>query len=154
MDILGIGFPELVLLFIIVLLVMGPEDMQKTARTIGRWLADLRRSDVWRSLVQLRRETQRALYQVEREVNLEENLREVERSLEKELRQAVTFKPLESSAEASKAEADEPAQGKASATATAEASVVEEAPPSPSRSGPDTPVAEDEPASPPAEEAL
>ncbi len=58
MEFLGIGLPELVIIFVILLLVMGPEDLQKTARTLGRWVHRARSSEVWRSLNALRREMQ------------------------------------------------------------------------------------------------
>ncbi len=94
MDILGVGFPELVLIFVIILLVMGPEDMQKTARNLGRWIGKVRSSEVWRSLDQLRRETRRFLYRVEQEAQLGQ-IREIDRALAEETRQAMEFKPLE-----------------------------------------------------------
>ena len=38
MEILGIGTSELVFIVIIALIVLGPKDMQKAGRTIGKWL--------------------------------------------------------------------------------------------------------------------
>ena len=38
MEILGIGAPELIFIFLIAIIVLGPKDMQKAGRTIGRWL--------------------------------------------------------------------------------------------------------------------
>src|SRR5919107_5227117 len=48
MDILGIGAPELIFILIIAIIVLGPKDMQKAGRTVGRWLNQLVRSDSWR----------------------------------------------------------------------------------------------------------
>ncbi len=42
MDILGIGFPELILIFIIALMVFGPRRLPEMAVKIGRTIADLR----------------------------------------------------------------------------------------------------------------
>ncbi|HEY57130.1 MAG TPA: hypothetical protein G4O04_01030 [Anaerolineae bacterium] len=138
MDILGVGFPELVLLFVIILLVMGPEDMQKVARTMGRWLAQVHQSEVWRSLVQLRRETQRIFYQMEQEASLKD-MREIERTLEKELRQAVVFnKPMDAGGAT-----NEPPEG-----STGEAAPSEQAS---SADGPEAPAAGEEQAPPPPE---
>lgn len=125
MDILGVGFPELVLLFVIILLVVGPEDMQKAARTMGRWLAQVRQSEVWRSLVQLRREMQRIFYQMEQEASLKD-MREIERTLEKELRQAVAFKPMDAGAPA-----NESPEGSAGEAETSEQAPSADAPGAP-----------------------
>ena len=48
MEILGIGAPELVFILLIAIIVLGPRDMQRAGRTIGRWLNQLVRSDSWR----------------------------------------------------------------------------------------------------------
>lgn len=42
MDILGIGFPELILIFIIALMVFGPRRLPEMAIKLGRTIADLR----------------------------------------------------------------------------------------------------------------
>jgi Tat protein translocase TatB subunit len=55
-----VGFAELVLLFVIGLLVLGPERLPKVAAEIGRWVGRARRT-----ATQLRR-------QLEREVELNE----------------------------------------------------------------------------------
>ena len=54
MDILGVGFSELIFVLIIALLVLGPKDMEKTGRTIGQLLNRIIRSDGWKALQQLR----------------------------------------------------------------------------------------------------
>ena len=48
MDIFGIGPTELVFIILIALIILGPKDMQKTGRTIGRFLRNLTTSDGWR----------------------------------------------------------------------------------------------------------
>ncbi|MDX1378961.1 MAG: hypothetical protein R3307_08940 [Anaerolineales bacterium] len=48
MEILGIGFSELAFVVIIALIVLGPKDMQKAGRTIGKWMRDIVTSDGWR----------------------------------------------------------------------------------------------------------
>lgn len=42
MDILGIGFPELILIFIIALMVFGPRRLPEMAVKVGRTITDLR----------------------------------------------------------------------------------------------------------------
>lgn len=48
MEILGIGINELIFIIIIALIVLGPKDMQKAGKSIGRWLRDLTQSEGWR----------------------------------------------------------------------------------------------------------
>ena len=42
MDILGVGFPELILIFLIALMVFGPRRLPELAGKIGKTVADLR----------------------------------------------------------------------------------------------------------------
>ena len=86
MEILGIGAPELVFIVIIALIVLGPKDMQKTGRTIGRWLNQLVQSDSWKAFQQTSREIRNLPTNLMREANLE--LAETE----KELRKATDFR--------------------------------------------------------------
>ncbi len=71
MEILGIGAPELVFIIIIVLIVLGPKDMQKAGRTIGRWLNTLVHSDNWRVFQKTSRELRNLPSNLMREANLE-----------------------------------------------------------------------------------
>ena len=48
MEILGIGFSELAFVVIIALIILGPKDMQKAGRTIGKWMRDIVTSEGWR----------------------------------------------------------------------------------------------------------
>jgi sec-independent protein translocase protein TatB len=48
MEILGIGFSELVFILLIAIIILGPKDMQRAGRTLGRWLNQLVRSDSWK----------------------------------------------------------------------------------------------------------
>jgi len=56
MEILGIGMPELIFIFIIAIIVMGPKDMQKAGKTIGKWLRSIVTSDGWKMFQQTSRE--------------------------------------------------------------------------------------------------
>ena len=40
----GIGFPELLLILVIALVILGPEKLPQIARTLGRGLAEIRRA--------------------------------------------------------------------------------------------------------------
>lgn len=47
MEILGVGWQELIFIFIIALIVLGPKDMQKAGTTIAKWIRSILMSDVW-----------------------------------------------------------------------------------------------------------
>ncbi len=40
----GIGFPELVVIFIVALLVLGPERLPQVAKTLAHWVQEFRRA--------------------------------------------------------------------------------------------------------------
>lgn len=80
MDILGVGWQELIFIFLIALIVLGPRDMQKAGKTLGRWLNQLVRSDSWKALQQTSRELRKLPNTLMKEANLEE-LQEAERAL-------------------------------------------------------------------------
>ena len=86
MEILGIGAPELMFVIIIALIVLGPKDMQKAGRTIGRWLNQVVRSDGWKAFQQTSRELRNLPTNLMREANME--LAETER----EIRKATEFR--------------------------------------------------------------
>ena len=50
MEILGVGLPELAFIILIALIVMGPRDMEKTARTVGTTLRKIVKSDAWQAM--------------------------------------------------------------------------------------------------------
>lgn len=56
MELLGIGPLELLTIFVIILIVLGPKDMVKAGQTIGRFLRQIIMSDTWRSMQQMGRE--------------------------------------------------------------------------------------------------
>lgn len=73
MDILGIGMPELVFVVIISLIVLGPKDMQKAGRTIGKWLRSIVTSDGWKIFQQTSRELRTLPNKLMRDANNELN---------------------------------------------------------------------------------
>jgi sec-independent protein translocase protein TatB len=82
MEIFGIGASELVFILIIAIIVLGPKDMQKAGRTIGRWLNQVMRSDAWRALQRASQEVRRLPTHLMREANLDaEDLREMDREI-------------------------------------------------------------------------
>src|SRR5512140_37252 len=84
MEILGIGPSELLFIVIIALIILGPRDMQKAGRTIGKWLRKVVTSDGWRLFQQTSREIQTLPNRLMREAALDE-LREVQNDLRQPL---------------------------------------------------------------------
>jgi sec-independent protein translocase protein TatB len=84
MEFLGIGPSELLFIIIIALIVLGPRDMQKAGRTIGRWLRRVVTSDGWKIFQQTSREIQTLPNRLMREAALEE-LQEVQKDLKQPL---------------------------------------------------------------------
>jgi sec-independent protein translocase protein TatB len=84
MEILGIGPSELFFIIIIALIVLGPKDMQKAGKTVGRWLNNLVRSDGWKAFQQTSKEIRTLPTKLMREANLEvaEMDKEVRRAMD------------------------------------------------------------------------
>lgn len=86
MEILGIGASELVFILIIAIIVLGPKDMQKAGRTIGRWLNQFVRSDGWKALQRASQEIKRLPTNLMREANLDaEELRNMDREIRRSI---------------------------------------------------------------------
>ena len=91
MDILGIGPTELAFIILIALILLGPKEMQKTGRTIGRFLRDLTRSDGWRAFRDTSREIRNLPTRLMREANFEELQKDVGK-IGQELEEAIDVK--------------------------------------------------------------
>lgn len=88
MEIFGIGPQELFFIILIAIIVLGPKDMQKAGKTVGRWLNGFMRSDGWRAFQRASREIRNMPTTWMREANLEE-LKE----MDKEIRNAIDPRP-------------------------------------------------------------
>lgn len=73
MEILGIGTSELLFIVIIALIILGPKDMQKAGKTIGKWLRNIVTSDGWKIFQQTSRELRTLPNKLIREANEELN---------------------------------------------------------------------------------
>jgi sec-independent protein translocase protein TatB len=71
MEILGIGASELVFIILIAIIVLGPKDMQKAGRSIGRFLNQLVRSDGWKVFQRTSNELRNLPRNLMREANME-----------------------------------------------------------------------------------
>ena|SRR5688572_6375462 len=79
MEILGIGWQELIFIVIIALIVLGPKDMEKAGRSLGRWLNQLVQSDGWKVFQRTSSELRNIPRNLMREANME--MREVEKEI-------------------------------------------------------------------------
>jgi len=72
MEILGIGPLELFFILLIALIVLGPGDMVKAGRTLGRFLRKIITSPEWRTVQKASRELRYLPNRLMREANLED----------------------------------------------------------------------------------
>jgi len=72
MELFGIGPLELVFVLLIALIVLGPEDMVKAGRTIGRFLRKIVTSPTWRTVQQTSRDLRYLPNKLMREAGLED----------------------------------------------------------------------------------
>lgn len=83
MELFGVGPLELLLILLIALIVLGPRDMIKTGRSMGRFLRKTILSPTW---VKMQREIRNLPYQMMREAGLEEEDLRIKADLEKAYR--------------------------------------------------------------------
>src|SRR5512142_2182432 len=84
MEFLGIGPAELVFIVLIAIIILGPKDMQKAGRSIGRFLNQLVRSDSWKVFQKTSAEIRNLPRNLMREANMEvaETEKELRRTLD------------------------------------------------------------------------
>ena len=83
MEILGVGPSELIFIIILAIIVLGPRDMQKAGRTIGRWLNQASHSDLWKLVRDTSSELSNMPRKWMREANME--LWEAEKDLQNKI---------------------------------------------------------------------
>lgn len=88
MEILGIGTQELIFILLIAIIVLGPKDMQKAGKTVGRWLNRMMRSDGWRAFQRASREIRNLPTNLMREANLDDL-----RNMDQEIRNSIDPRP-------------------------------------------------------------
>ncbi len=128
MEILGVGPLEIILVIVLALVVLGPQDMVASARKMGAWVRKIARSELWREIMDTSREIREIPVTLIRDSGLEEtvnDLRQTGQEVKSEMGQAtaelsaeVQQATTELSAEAEQARAE-------AAQATVEALPVE-----------------------------
>lgn len=87
MEILGIGASELIFIAIIAIIILGPKDMQKAGKTLGRWLNQLVKSDGWKIFQRTSSELRNLPRNLMREANMDMQ------QMEKDLRKSIDPRP-------------------------------------------------------------
>ena len=129
MDIFGIGPTELVFIILIALIVLGPKDMEKTGRAIGRFLRDMTKSEGWRAFRDTSRELRNLPNRLMREANLEDLEKDVGK-IGKEIEESATVKGFGTWGDPSAAKS-KPPQPKPDAAEAPEPQIASPEPPPP-----------------------
>ncbi len=72
MEIFGIGPSELFFIIVLILILLGPKDMQRAGYTLGKWLRRIVTSDGWKVVQRTSREIQTLPHRLMREAALDE----------------------------------------------------------------------------------
>ncbi|MHC1785382.1 MAG: hypothetical protein AB9891_21980 [Anaerolineaceae bacterium] len=81
MEILNIGFPELILILIIMLIVLGPDQSIQQMKNLARFIRKLVRSPLWADIMNTSREIKDLPTKMMRETGLEEEVAEMNRRI-------------------------------------------------------------------------
>jgi Sec-independent protein translocase protein TatA len=81
MDLLGVGPLEFIFILLIVFLVLGPNDMAKTGKKIGRFLSTVRKSEFWSGVTKVTREMRDLPTTLMREAELEDIQKELQQDV-------------------------------------------------------------------------
>lgn len=95
MELFGVGPLELLFIFLIALIFLGPKDMKKAGLTLGRFMRKIITSQGWRDFQQGWRNLRYLPNKLMREAGLEEDIETIKEDI-KEFQQ---FKPVISSAD-------------------------------------------------------
>jgi sec-independent protein translocase protein TatB len=141
MDILGIGPLEFVFILLVALIVLGPKDMVKAGKTIGRALRSIVTSDTWRVVQQASREVRTLPNRLIREAGIDELQKQLPSasSIEKDLGLKEIGKSIQQSASADLTDWTTPPTTTPPAQNT-QSGRDDETPPAAEQSNPDTPA--------------
>ena len=84
MDFLGVGPMELIFIVILALIILGPKDMQKAGRSMGRWMNNLVKSDTWKMVRQASNKIKYLPNELMREAGLED-IKKTSQEIKKEI---------------------------------------------------------------------
>ncbi len=95
MDFLGIGPLELLLIFVLALILLGPREMVNTARKAAEAIRKMTQSDFWKDAVDSSREFRNLPTQIMKDTGLDEELRKINRDLSRNQDQVNWEKDME-----------------------------------------------------------
>ena len=78
MEILNIGPLELLVILVLAVLMFGPEDIVNFAHKAGRWIYNLRKSELWQEIVGTSKEIQELPQKIMKDAELEETMKEID----------------------------------------------------------------------------
>ncbi|NMB93470.1 MAG: hypothetical protein GYA26_04545 [Flexilinea flocculi] len=88
MNFFNIGFSELMVVLVIMLIFLGPHRMTSAAYRFARFLRKIMRSDTWRNFFDIYKEIKQYPSQIMQEVNMEEikkELRDIQQKTDNEI---------------------------------------------------------------------
>ena len=71
MNIFGIGPQEIIIILVIIFLILGPEDLEKTGKTVGKWINNITKSDGWSAVRSISREVRGLPSRLAREAEID-----------------------------------------------------------------------------------
>jgi sec-independent protein translocase protein TatB len=77
MELFGVGPLEFLLILVLALVIMGPEDMVGTARKLGQWIYKVVRSPTWRAILSTTQDLRDLPQKIVRDAGIEEAMKEV-----------------------------------------------------------------------------
>jgi Sec-independent protein translocase protein TatA len=80
MNIFGIGFPELLLIFVIALIVLGPRNMVSTSRQLSKAIRKFITSNAWKSIINSTQEIRDMQDKIINDTGLPETLKTLQNS--------------------------------------------------------------------------
>jgi sec-independent protein translocase protein TatB len=76
----GVGIPEVLLILVLALIILGPQDMVSTARKLGRWVYRAYHSPIWRQIVSTSAELRELPTRFVREAGLEDTIEDLKKT--------------------------------------------------------------------------
>jgi sec-independent protein translocase protein TatB len=81
MEIFNIGAPELILILLIMLIVLGPDQMVANMKSLARFVRKVVRSPLWAEILNTSREIKDLPTKMLRETGIEEDMAEMNRTI-------------------------------------------------------------------------
>lgn len=82
MEIFGVGPLEFLLILVMALVILGPQDMVSTARKIGQWVYRVVRSPTWQAIIATTQDLRELPQKIVREAGIEEAMNEVKETVD------------------------------------------------------------------------